>query len=162
MIHSKTTFEEIRLSNGSISIVDAEDYEVLTEYTWRLGVDGYAKRNTHKPYKGATMLMHRQIMDASAGQMLDHINRNKLDNRRANLRFVDARMNIWNREGGNFLFVPGVTVHRTGKLQAWWKGKYLGLFCTVEEAVEALKEHAGSQYLESMERTARILRGELP
>ena len=41
--------------------------------------------------------MHRVILRAKPGQIVDHINRDTLDNRRANLRIVTASQNNWNQ-----------------------------------------------------------------
>ena len=44
--------------------------------------------------------MHRFIMNSSAGTIVDHINRNGLDNRGSNLRIVTNRQNCWNSSRG--------------------------------------------------------------
>jgi len=71
----------IPLRCGLFAIVDAADYEWLSRYRWFLCGAGYAAR--HAP--GKTILMHREIMQAPAGMVVDHINGNRLDNRRCNL-----------------------------------------------------------------------------
>ena len=40
--------------------------------------------------------MHREIMNAPEGLVVDHINRNGLDNRKVNLRLATAMQNVWN------------------------------------------------------------------
>ena len=46
------------------------------------------------------MFMHRLLMNFPSGMVIDHINRNGLDNRRANLRIVTNRQNCWNSSCG--------------------------------------------------------------
>lgn len=51
---------------------------------------------------GVQTYLHRWIMGCSKGdgKIVDHINRDELDNRRANLRFVTARQSVQNRDFG--------------------------------------------------------------
>ena len=44
-----------------------------------------------------TVRMHRAILDVPKGKIVDHINHNGLDNRRANLRVATRRQNAWNK-----------------------------------------------------------------
>ena len=82
--------------------------------------------------------MHRIVIGAEPGQIVDHINRNRLDNRMANLRIVTAHESASNTKRGYFIGLPGVTIHKqSGKFQAAFKGQYLGLFTTAEEAYQA-------------------------
>lgn len=84
----------------AFTIVDAADARWLLEHRWGLGSDGYATRR--RP--GVAIRMHREILGLAAGdgRHTDHINRDKLDNRRANLRVVTAAQNMQNRPS-----VPG-------------------------------------------------------
>lgn len=71
---------EIELTRGKKAIVDAEDYErIMSMGKWHF--DRYAKRVTDK-----TIYMHRVILEAPEDLVVDHINGNKLDNRKSNLR----------------------------------------------------------------------------
>ncbi len=76
----------IPLTQGKYAIVDAGDYERLSQYRWyatrtRSGAC-YAATNMD----GTTVFMHRLIMNAPKGKVVDHINGNGLDDRAANLR----------------------------------------------------------------------------
>lgn len=59
---------------------------------WRVNADGYAYRET----KGYPLLLHRFIAGAQAGEVVDHANGDRLDNRRANLRKVSTQANNQN------------------------------------------------------------------
>jgi hypothetical protein len=72
----------ISLGDGSFAIVDAADYEWLSQYTWRPAGGGYTRARVH----GKRVLMHRLIMNPHGGKVVDHLNGNRRDNRRSNLR----------------------------------------------------------------------------
>jgi hypothetical protein len=79
----------IPLTQGEKAIVDESDYDWLTLLgSWHF--DRYAKRVTRKD---GVVYMHRLIMGNTKGH-IDHINGNKLDNRRANLRVCTPQQNI--------------------------------------------------------------------
>lgn len=90
--------KEIPLTRGFVTIVDDEDFEWVSQQSWyasgrpggdyAVGWDGKAKRNIY---------LHRLIMGAADGQSVDHINGDKLDNRRCNLRFCTPSQNAANR-----------------------------------------------------------------
>lgn len=63
-------------------ILDIEDVKLVSPYKWHLKDDGYSRSN--KPKKG--ILLHRFLMNPEKNQVVDHINRNKLDCRKSNLR----------------------------------------------------------------------------
>jgi hypothetical protein len=94
-------FRRIRLGGGKFALVDAEDYYHLAMYRWRAVRDGqqfYATRSFRtKDGKKRKILMHRQIMKVRWDVLVDHVNRNGLDNRRANLRPATASQNARNR-----------------------------------------------------------------
>ena len=67
---------------------------LLTHYKWWCGSGGrYATRTSC----GKTIYLHREILCAAPGEFVDHINRDKLDNRRANLRIATRSQNNINR-----------------------------------------------------------------
>ena len=91
-------FRRIPLSRGKFAIVDPEDYPRLVKYNWhatKFATTFYAKRNAsrHEKRKTKNVYMHRQIMNYPAGLLIDHINYNGLDNRKANLRLATRTQN---------------------------------------------------------------------
>lgn len=82
----------IPLTKGAVALVDKSDYEMLAKHKWQLFTKGYAARTgctgrKNGNHKHFSIRMHRAIMNAPAGVQVDHINGNKLDNRKTNLRF---------------------------------------------------------------------------
>lgn len=140
---------EIPLSKGWTAWVDEEDYENLARYTWcaleiRGGKKFYAVRNSSlRSGPRKTLLMHREILQASSPLQVDHVDGNGLNNQRSNLRLATSAENAHNQasRGGTSSF-KGVTRHKkAGSWQAQIKvsGKhqYLGLFKSEIDAARA-------------------------
>lgn len=86
------------------AIVDDEDYESISQHNWSYSHYGYAVRRgkTSLGEDGKKIIyMHRFIIAAGAGQTVDHINGNRLDNRKENLRICTIGENLKNRKGKN-------------------------------------------------------------
>lgn len=93
--------KEIICKNGEIALCDDEDYSLLVRFIWYMGselrnVNGgypccfmYGRKNTRKQ-----VFMHQMVMSGAIG--VDHINQNKMDNRKENLRLVTHQQNGWN------------------------------------------------------------------
>ena len=80
----------VKDSKGNEFLVDIDDYYKISKYTWYLNQYGYIENQ--KVGK-----LHRFLLNAPDGKEVDHINRNKLDNRKSNLRIVDFSTNRQNR-----------------------------------------------------------------
>ena len=79
----------IPLTKGKFAKVDDDLFEELSKYEWCLGPKGCAIHREPAKFPGGkrkTIYMHRFIMSTPEGLVVDHINRDKLDNRRKNLR----------------------------------------------------------------------------
>ena len=89
--------KSIPLTKGKFALIDDEDYDWLMQWKWVYS-NGYAFRWSKggKKYRKGTF-MHRMICNTSVGMLTDHINGNKLDNRRSNLRICTASDNQANR-----------------------------------------------------------------
>lgn len=95
----------LKSSNGFDILVDDEDFESLSVYSWfaeaRKGKVVTVKRSTRVNNKKVGIYLHRHITNAPRGMFVDHINRNPLDNRKANLRVVQEGENQKNRGPDN-------------------------------------------------------------
>lgn len=146
--------KKIKLTRGEYAIVDDEDFEFLNRWKWYFkpathGEGGYARRD--KPIKlikegdkGKGIWMHRVINKTPEGLFTDHINGDKLDNRKCNLRNATKISNGINRgkQANNTSGVKGV--HWNRGAQKWvaeicinQKRYYLGLFSCLKEAGKA-------------------------
>jgi len=133
----------IPLGEGLYAYVDAEDFEWLNQWHWRAH-DGYAARQEKRNGKRTVVFMHRQIMKSSPGKVTDHINGNKFDNTRANLRNVTRQQNTHNKSkhaGGTSIY-KGVSYDK--RCHKWLariyfakEYYYLGSFATEVEAARA-------------------------
>jgi hypothetical protein len=129
-------------------LISIEDVQILVDYGWHLHYnrDKLYIRGWNKSTKKKVM-MHRLITNAPKNLIVDHINRNTLDNRRENLRICDQSQNIMNR---------GISKNNTSghKGVAKFKNKWiayigannekihLGTFKTKEEASIAFNKAA--------------------
>lgn len=85
--------KKIPITNEKYAIVDDVDFHYLKQFSWYLSSD-YATRKV----MGKALKMHREIMQAKPDQLVDHVNRNRLDNRRSNLRFCTRSQNAMNKK----------------------------------------------------------------
>lgn len=90
--------KHVNLTKGQKTMVDDADYDHLTQWNWHFGANGYAVREQHLGMKDGkrirrTVLMHRELVDAPKGLDVDHVNENKLDNRRSNIRLATRSQN---------------------------------------------------------------------
>ena len=81
----------IPYGDGLYAYVDAADYEELSRYTWRRD-NGYAVRHE----KGKRIYMHRIIVNAPPGMVVDHIDGSRANNCRFNLRICTRAENPLN------------------------------------------------------------------
>lgn len=138
--------KEIILSkNKGITLVDDENYEWLNKYKWYLDDVGYARSTI----KSKNKRIHRLIMNEPKDMEIDHIDGNRLNNQKNNLRIVTRSQNNMNRlkvENCTSKF-KGVCWNKRDKI--WFaqikinkKRFYLGNFKIEEEAAGAYNKAA--------------------
>lgn len=100
----------INISKNEQVLVDDENYEYLNQWRWTFHPTGYAIRTIRSNGKYAHIRMHRLIAKTPKGMETDHINGNKLDNRKENLRICTKSENAINRsaQSNNKVHIKGV------------------------------------------------------
>lgn len=154
---------KIPLNQGKFALIDDEDFERVNQYKWHLfkcgtGLKEYVATNKYVNGIRKVIKLHRFILRAKKKQIMDHINGNGLDNRKANLRFCTQQQNAYNRKlnKNNTSGYKGISFKKDIRLKyKQWiayinvekKRKYLGYFRTKEEAmkvrIEAEKQYYG-------------------
>lgn len=119
-------------------LIDAEDYARLPGSVYANNDPVGYLRIDSEPL--GRPLLHRWILGVTDARLVDHINRNHLDNRRSNLRIVDATQSNYNRRAWNKAGLPpGVRRLATGySVVVQYKGKRynLGIYDTPERAAD--------------------------
>lgn len=118
-----------------MAIIDAEDYDLCKNHKWYLDSGGYARTKIN----GVKIRLHRFIMNPKKNELVDHINRDRLDCRKENMRIVTRKENSINRglQSNNKSGVSGVYFYDgywIAKLQRESLEVY-GYFKTKEEAI---------------------------
>lgn len=148
---------EISLTNriDKKMLISSEDYQLIKQYNWYENSTGYAQCG----FNNTTVLSHRLIMGNPAGKIVDHINKQRLDNRRDNLRIGTRQLNGNNK-----------SVHKT-KTGTQYRGVYyqkkdnrynarlyynkelhtIGTFNTEKEAVDAFDMYILHKNLNNVE-----------
>ena len=129
------------ITSEKVMICDAKEWESLKNFHWNASKkDGYAMASI----EGKTVLYHHLILKAKDGYVRDHINRNRLDNRKCNLRYATLRANVLNKgiPKNSTSGCCGVTFEkRLGKWRAYiyCKSKmlHIGYFDNQEDAINA-------------------------
>lgn len=138
--------KEIKLTQGKIAFIDDEDYEIVSQFKWYYHQTGYAFTSDGK---GGKLRMHYAIMARLPKFQVDHINGNRLDNRRHNLRHVKALYNCWNKglPSNNTTGYKGVDWDKKAKkwrarIKINYKNYYLGTFDNALDAAQAYNNAA--------------------
>lgn len=139
-----------KYGNGKYTLVDDEDYGFLNKFRW-----SYEPRNSYARCSigTKTIYLHQLVRPVDKASIVDHINRDTLDNRKENLRSCSVKENQWNvgTRKDNKSGYKGV-VKRTkkpGRPESWiaqmkhngeqiWIGEYR----TKNEAAEAYNKKA--------------------
>lgn len=140
----------IKLSNNKFSIVDDDNYDEISKYKWCIIAAGYAGRKIGKE----TILLHRIINNTPENYFTDHINGDKLDNRKKNLRSCTREENQRNRFKSKHAICKYKGVCETLTTKYPFKASiaknkktyYLGRFLTQEDAARAYNVKANELF----------------
>lgn len=141
----------IPLTQGRQAIVDDEDYPVLAQYRWHYS-QGYACRMVRRNGHRSVYKMHWAILCQRPELDIDHINGDRLDNRRQNLRYASRSQNNANRHAitssSGFKGVCWRPIPRRWKayIKVNRKQIHLGYYSTPEEAAQAYNQAALQHY----------------
>lgn len=135
--------KEFPLNKGRFALVDDDIYEKLIAlgYKWHVSRFGYAIRFNGRKCQW----LHRFVTDCPAGLEVDHIDRNRLNNQRSNLRLCNKVQNQGNRPGSRKTGFKGV-IHRMRNKHRKWEayitkgGKCHSLGCFSDQ-IEAAKAY---------------------
>lgn len=143
------------LRDGDQVLLDSEDFDRFSDKVYSKHSQGYAVRSEgsvrKKTYK--QHLLHREIMQANPGEYVDHINGNKLDNRKTNLRVCSNKSNVVNSKSHKDSSSPykGVswyppTKNWTARVFSDGVLYYLGRFDNQEDAALAYDRKASELF----------------
>jgi len=129
--------------SGIDYLFDKNDYDLISKYSWCISKTGYAVANINKK----VTKLHRYILSAEPGAVVDHINGNILDNRKINLRITNRKGNSRNTSvsKSNKLKHLGISTTNNGKkyrarIMVDGKEIHLGRFNNLKDAIKARKE----------------------
>ena len=128
-------------------VFDKEDFEKINKCYWLKDSNGY--------WKGSLGWLHRLIMGAQEKEYVDHINHNKDDCRKENMRICDNSENNRNRglQSNNTSGVAGVSWSKKEKkwrvrIKIYGKEKHIGFFDNIEDAKKAREKAENIYYRE--------------
>lgn len=132
--HAEIVLYNKRNDKIGIAIIDIDDIDKCKSYKWSINSNGYARNGKHN------LFLHNLILNINVlpkDLVCDHINRNRLDNRKPNLRIVTKSENCFNRSN-----VRGYSYNKnTNKYVAYIKRNghnvYLGQYDNKGGAIDA-------------------------
>lgn len=141
-------YVEVTLYNSPNKMLcDIDDWERLKEHCW-YECGGYARTNKNKQI----LVFHKNVISDNTEKEIDHINRNRLDNRKCNLRIVNRSVNSVNKGlyKNNTSGIKGVYYDKrcqkwVARIDVCKKPVHLGKFLNIEEAKSA-RQKAEEKY----------------
>lgn len=141
--HAEIVFRDISENIVGICYIDATDVERCSKHKWMLTEMEGNTRYAKAIIDGVHTSLHRFVLGAQRGEIVDHINRNGLDNRKHNLRIVSASENSVNSRTRSA--TGEKNIYRKGKrfqvqIIRQYKTVYIKSFDTLEKATQARDE----------------------
>lgn len=142
----------IQLTQGATAFVSDEDYDRLSHYKWKLLKDG-DRRYAIREENGRLIAMHQDVLGAKDGLLIDHRDRNGLNNVRSNLRYATRSQNQVNSvrpkpatASSQFKGVTMIPARWVARIKVNGKSQHLGTFYSEAEAAEAYAAAARRLY----------------
>lgn len=141
----------LKTKKGDV-LIDVDDLDKVLSYnTWNISKRGdvvcYKESGPRDNRKRKVFKLHRIIMDAPTGKVVDHINRDPTDNRKINLRLCTQRENGKNlsKKKNNTSGIVGVAWDKArnkwiAKIKVDYKSIHLGRYDNLLDAKAARKE----------------------
>ena len=111
---------EVQLTQGLVTWIDAEDFELVTQFKWQVA-HGASTNYVRRTHCKKTVLLHRFLLNAPSELHVDHINGDGLRNTRINLRLctqTENNRNAQKRKGTSSEY-KGVRKHNQGCPKPW-------------------------------------------
>lgn len=137
-------YAKVYLSDGEhFMLCDLDDLDMALSAPLFYSKDGYAQGVNRRTRK--MEFFHRRVISVPQGYVTDHINHNRLDNRKSNLRAVTIKENSNNKVNQIHLPAKGVRLKKSSIGDRYivnihtneFKTKYIGVYDTLDEAIEA-------------------------
>lgn len=130
-----------------VAVIDVADVELVSHYRWRI-VSGYAQARPKVDGKVTSLLMHRLLLDPVSDVQVDHVDRDRLNNRRSNLRIATRSQNAANQALNPTVNTSGYkgVSRRRDKWSAKIRKRHLGTFDTALEAAVAYDRAAVEEF----------------
>lgn len=146
IVNSKEEFAEVLLYNKNgeeinRTIIDLDSIDIVKQYKWSLKKKGnnYYVRTT---VNGEDIMLHKLLTNTNSDTIVDHVNRNTLDNRISNLRIASHSQNNMNKslQSNNTSGVTGVRFDKNrnkwvAKIKKDGKTIHLGYFTNKDDAI---------------------------
>lgn len=123
-------------------LVDKEDYDLIYKYCWMENDQGYIMAYTEK--RKSAIRLHRFLLQPKENEIIDHINGDRADNRKNNLRISNKQLNGINRDRNstNISGFKGVSFDKRynkyfARIMVDGKSIFIGYYGTAEEASKA-------------------------
>ncbi len=136
-------------------LFDIEDLPLIESRSWYRDKDGYLVSSYFYNGRRRFVRFHRIVIRAKEGQFVDHINKNRADNRKQNLRCCNRAENDRNRNpySTNTSGVSGVYFDRqrgkwTASISYNKKRLFIGRFVDKDDAIRARLEKEAELFKE--------------
>lgn len=123
-----------------IAVIDLDDFETVSKHTWSIDTHGYARATKNNK----NIWMHKLITNTDGNSLIDHKDRNRLNNRKRNLRIATRSENGINKgiQSNNLSGVAGVSYYKSrdrwvAEIKFEGKKIWIGQFRKKEDAIVA-------------------------